>query len=386
LNHNCFSIKFEHYKSQQNWDLTVRIILFMLFGVGGILVALALGVVFFNDDETAEVAPQTQSIELRPNSQTDTTQAADENSSEQQASPAASDASSLLLQRDAEPALRIEIARVKPDGSAVVAGSAPPGATISVFEDTLLLGKTTGDANGEWVVVLEKRLGPGQHLISVAAELEGATTLLAETSIAIEIYADQTSKPLVALLPENQTEMPVLLQSPDDQQPDAGDDTQTAVAIARIGPRSLVWQGEDQITIAGHSRGGVRVSVSANGTYFGDALVLADGGWQVAGAVDKNRQNHRLEFILIDNAGQAVAHYLLPMRSRDLQKGLDGSQLVVVNKGDALWRIAYRSFGEGVRYIDIVRKNTSDINNPDMIYPNQIFSLPKNGSVNTGAN
>ena len=71
----------------------MRIILFMLFGVGGILVALALGVVFFNDDENAEVAPQTQSIELRPNSQTDATQAADENSSEQQASPAASDAS-----------------------------------------------------------------------------------------------------------------------------------------------------------------------------------------------------------------------------------------------------------------------------------------------------
>ena len=220
----------------------------------------------------------------------------------------------------------------------------------------------------------------------MAAELEDATTLFAETSIAIEIYADQTTKPLVALLPENQTEMPVLLQSPDDQLADAGDDTQTAVAIARIGPRSLVWQGEHQITIAGHSRGGVQVTVSANSTYFGDALVLADGGWQVTGAVDKNRQNHSLEFILIDNAGQAVAHYLLPMRLRDLKKGLDGSQLVVVNKGDALWRIAYRSFGEGVRYIDIVRKNTGDINNPDLIYPNQIFSLPKNGAVNTGTN
>jgi hypothetical protein len=55
----------------------VRIFLYMLFGVGGILVAFALGVVFFTDDETAEVAPQTQSIELQPNSQTDTTQAMD---------------------------------------------------------------------------------------------------------------------------------------------------------------------------------------------------------------------------------------------------------------------------------------------------------------------
>ena len=42
----------------------MRFILYMLFGVGGVLVALALGVVFFGDDETAKVAPQTQSIDL----------------------------------------------------------------------------------------------------------------------------------------------------------------------------------------------------------------------------------------------------------------------------------------------------------------------------------
>ena len=94
------------------------------------------------------------------------------------------------------------------------------------------------------------------------------------------------------------------------------------------------------------------------------------------------RVPHRLEFVLVDNAGQAVAQYLLPLRTRDLQKGLDGSQLVIVNKGDALWRIAYRSFGKGVRYIDIVRKNTGDIDNPDLIYPNQIFALPKSGATN----
>ena len=84
----------------------------------------------------------------------------------------------------------------------MVAGSAPPRAVISVFEDRILLGRTTADANGEWVVVLEKRLGPGQHLISVAAEREDGSSIMAETSIAIEIYADQSTKPLVALLPE----------------------------------------------------------------------------------------------------------------------------------------------------------------------------------------
>ena len=360
----------------------MRFILYMLFGVGGVLVALALGMVFFSDDETAEVAPQTQSIDVPAKPVDAPKSAAVDDTPAPQLDVVTSETPSVDMKNIAPPTLNIEIARVKPDGAAVVAGSAPPAAMISVFEDKLLLGKTTADSNGEWVVVLEKRLGPGQHLISVAAELEDGSSIMGETSIAIEIYADQSTKPLVALLPESQTDMPVLLQSPDDDPAEKTAEAASTSTVAHIGPRSLVWQDETKLSIGGQSRGGVRVTVSANGTFFGDALVLADGSWQVTGQVDKNRNTHRLEFVLVDNAGQAVARYMLPVRARDLQKGLDGSQLVIVNKGDALWRIAYRSFGKGVRYIDIVRKNTGDIDNPDLIYPNQIFALPKSGATN----
>ena len=364
----------------------MRFILYMLFGVGGVLVALALGMVFFSDDETAEVAPQTKSIDVPAKPHDARKSVAVEDTLAPQLDVVTSETPSVDMKNIAPPTLSIEIARVKPDGAAVVAGSAPPGAMISVFEDKLLLGKTTADLNGEWVVVLEKRLGPGQHLISVAAKLEDGSSIMGETSIAVEIYADQSTKPLVALLPESQTDMPVLLQSPDDDPAKKIVEAASTSTVAHIGPRSLVWQDETKLSIGGQSRGGVRVTVSANGTFFGDAMVLADGRWQVSGQltgqVDKNRNTHRLEFVLVDNAGQAVAQYMLPVRMRDLQKGLDGSQLVIVNKGDALWRIAYRSFGKGVRYIDIVRKNTGDIDNPDLIYPNQIFALPKSGATN----
>jgi nucleoid-associated protein YgaU len=360
----------------------VRFILYMLFIVGGVLVALALGVVFFGDDETAEVAPQTQSIDLSSKTTAELAKTDGNNSVAPQDGAVTPGLPFPDTRSNEELALRIEIARVKPDGAAVVAGSAPPGALISVFEDKILLGKTTADANGEWVVVLEKRLAVGQHLISVAAELEDDSSIMADISIAIDIYADQSAKPLVALLPENQSEMPVLLQSPDTGAEKSAADVTSIGASAQVGPRSLVWLGETKLSIGGQSRGGVRVIVSANGTFFSDALVLADGGWQVTGKLDKNRSAHNFEFVLVDNAGQVMARYLLPVRTHDLQKGLDGSQLVVVNKGDALWRIAYRSFGKGVRYVDIVRKNTSDIDNPDLIYPNQIFALPKPGAAN----
>ena len=65
-----------------------------------------------------------------------------------------------------------------------------------------------------------------------------------------------------------------------------------------------------------------------------------------------------------------------PFSQSQLSAGLDGSVMVVVHKGDALWRIAYRSYGQGVRYVDIVRRNADQINDPDLIYPNQIFAVP----------
>ena len=174
--------------------------------------------------------------------------------------------------------------------------------------------------------------------------------------------------------------MPILLQSPDDQRKDKKAAT-TAGSPPWIEPRSLVWQKDNLISIAGQSFGGARVTISANGFYFGEAMILADGSWKVTGTINQNQQDNALEFILVNNSGQAVSQYILPLRSRDLKKGLDGSKLVVVNEGDALWRIAYRSFGEGVRYVDIVRKNANDIDNPDLIFPNQIFALPKNIEV-----
>jgi nucleoid-associated protein YgaU len=360
----------------------VRFILYILFVVGGVLVALALGVVFFGDDETAEVAPQTQSIDLSSKTAAEPANTDGNNPDAAQDGVVTPGLPSLDTQSNAKRVLRIDVARVKPDGAAVVAGNAPPGALISVFEDKILLGKTAADANGEWVVVLEKRLAVGQHLISVAAELEDDRSIMAETSLAIEIYANQSAKPLVALLPENQSEMPMLLQSPDSDAQKSSTVPPPMGASAQVGPRSLVWLSDTKLSIGGQSRGGVRVIVSANGTFFSDALVLADGGWQVTGKLEKNHNIYRFEFVLVDNAGQAMARHLLPVRTHDLQKGLDGSQLVVVNKGDALWRIAYRSFGKGVRYIDIVRKNTGDIENPDLIYPNQIFALPKSDVSN----
>ena len=378
----------------------MRSILYILFAVGGVLVAIALSMVLLDDESEQQVQPQSPSIELsKP--------AADR----AETSDAGKDSGTSLRPTDATPTapLTIDLARVKPDGAAVFAGTAAPNAKIRIFEGDILLGETIANANGEWVIVLEKSLAAGQHLISVAMERSDGTTEMADRSLAVEIYQDTETKPLVALLPETATEVPVLIQSPDDvdkAKPAAtaseanvadaakADATmsETAAAasgkaeansqiaasqIAALAPSAIVWRDASRILISGTSRGGVRVAVNDAKGQFGETLVLADGAWQVAGSLDMDIAVNQLRFALFDDANQIIARYDLPVKARDLAKGQDGSPLVVVNKGDMLWRIAYHQLGEGVKYVDIVRRNQQDIADPDLIFPKQIFAVPQ---------
>ena len=382
----------------------MRSILYILFALGGVLVAIALSMVLLDDEGDQQVQPQSPSIEL--------------------SKPAADKAETLDANKDSRTSLQppnamptapltIDLARVKPDGAAVFAGTAAPNAKIRIFEGDILLGATIANANGEWVIVLEKSLAAGQHLISVAMERSDGTAKMADRSLAVEIYQDTETKPLVALLPETATEVPVLIQSPDDvdtaksaaaaseaivadaakadaAMPETTRATlvkpQAKSQIAALASSAIVWRDASRILISGTSRGGVRVTVNDVKGQFGEALVLADGAWQVAGSLDMDIAVNQLRFALFDDADQVIARYDLPVKARDLAKGQDGSPLVVVNKGDMLWRIAYQQLGEGVKYVDIVRRNKKDITDPDLIYPKQIFAVPQSSATASDKN
>lgn len=48
-----------------------------------------------------------------------------------------------------------------------------------------------------------------------------------------------------------------------------------------------------------------------------------------------------------------------------------------VERGDSLWRISRTIYGEGMRYTQIYDANTSQIRDPDLIYPGQVLVVPK---------
>lgn len=58
----------------------------------------------------------------------------------------------------------------------------------------------------------------------------------------------------------------------------------------------------------------------------------------------------------------------------DAQRFASGK--AIIRRGDNLWTIARRVYGEGIKYTTIYEANTGQIRDPDRIYPGQVFDLP----------
>lgn len=49
----------------------------------------------------------------------------------------------------------------------------------------------------------------------------------------------------------------------------------------------------------------------------------------------------------------------------------------IIRRGDNLWTIARRVYGEGIKFTTIYQANSGQIRDPDWIYPGQVFDLPE---------
>ena len=47
-----------------------------------------------------------------------------------------------------------------------------------------------------------------------------------------------------------------------------------------------------------------------------------------------------------------------------------------VKKGDCLWNIAKKYYGNGAQYTKIYNANKGKIKNPNLIYPGQVLTIP----------
>ena len=284
---------------------------------------------------------------------------------------------------DISPVFAITVARVNPDGSAVFAGVAEPGATIQLQNGDILIDETTADANGEWVSLPAEKLAPGSHLIMLTMRTKDGRIARADTSLVVEIADTLDEKPLVALVPQTDAAAPALLQSPDsDAVIEVANEEVQEILIPATDPavsiQSLAFLSETELQVRGQYAAGNKLRGRLADIELRDVSLSQAGNWTAVVDISSlGAEPQLLQIDLLDQNDKLVASTEMMLDRANLSAGLDGSDLVVVQRGDALWRIAYRSYGQGVRYVEIFRRNRDQISDPDLIYPNQIFVVPK---------
>lgn len=78
--------------------------------------------------------------------------------------------------------------------------------------------------------------------------------------------------------------------------------------------------------------------------------------------------------IQIENTRKAVTTE--PQRETNNSPAPQQNQTYTVVKGDCLWNIAKRFYGNGSLYTKIYDANRDKIKNPNLIYPNQVLTIP----------
>jgi nucleoid-associated protein YgaU len=71
------------------------------------------------------------------------------------------------------PTASFDVVRVNPQGSAVIAGRAAPNANVVAFDGDTAIGRATADRQGEWVILPNATLSPGQHTLRLGATAAG---------------------------------------------------------------------------------------------------------------------------------------------------------------------------------------------------------------------
>lgn len=293
------------------------------------------------------------------------------------AAPAAAPRDPALLAPPSEPP-SFDLVRIEPDGSAVIAGHAAPGSDITIFNGEKEVGQTKADGKGDWVLVPPQPLAPGNTNLSVSSKTPDGKEQKSEKIVVIVVPerpadAGRTStatqpekKPLAVLVPREGEGATRVLQEPEPG-PGVGSD------FLRL--QVIDYDEAGNLSLGGKGKSDALLRAYLDNALIGEATVPADGNWRLKPDRSVAPGTYRLRIDQIIG-GKVAQRIELPFSRSEAVAKLPGDKLVIVQPGNSLWRLARRSYGEGLLYSVIYEANRDQIRDIDLIYPGQVFAVP----------
>jgi nucleoid-associated protein YgaU len=344
------------------------------------------------------------------------------------AAPAATSASTATTPGTTTPAgppparPSFDIVRVEPQGGAVIAGRGAPDAQVSVLSDGAEIGHATADRQGAWALVLTTPLPGGPHELTLHERTASGQQLASQGSVLMSVPEPSPAAPLppLAVLTAPQQPPRVLQGPPGTAKP------------GQLGLGALDYDAHGDLQMSGTAAPNSTVRLYSDNRLIGEVHTDKEGRWTfVPGAVVGTTQatsqaappgtvvstasgttpvaspgagpgatagtgpgitpgvapgttpgiaiaegTHQLRLDQVGPNGKVTKRIELPFRRDLIPPGELAAGRVIVQPGNSLWRLAYRVYGQGVRYTVIYQANQAQIRNPNLIYPGQVFAVP----------
>ena len=273
-----------------------------------------------------------------------------------------------------------DVVKVGPSGTAVIAGRAEPGSKVTVRDGDKVIGEVTADRRGEWVLVPDQPIGPGDRLLSLetSGPRVGATVKSDET-VALSI---SPSKPggkeetaLAVVLPRDGNAAPRVLQRPDRSLP-SSEGAPSADKPLALSMDALEYDDRGRVVLSGRATPGASVQIYAGNQPLATATADAAGEWSATSTRVLGQGRIELRLDQLGKDARVVQRIVVPLAQAAAAE-LTPGQNYTVQPGNNLWQISRRAYGVGTRYLIIYSANLSQIRDPQRIYPGQVFRVPK---------
>lgn len=228
-------------------------------------------------------------------------------------------------------------------------------------------------------------------------------------SLRPEIATKDAGTPILEDFKEPVTEPTESLESPDRVVGVADSGNFDTIPAAIVTIETIETESDGAVYASGASNPSATVRIYFDEEFVGQTTTDAIGRWQLSSKLLLPKDSYTVRVDQVDTAtGQVLARRLVPFddsiqfqiaeavvtqsnteietvlntqtasgeASVQVEGVITQSEAVIVNKGDNLWSISRRLFGQGFRYTILYDANENQIGDPSEVFPGQVFVVP----------
>ena len=252
--------------------------------------------------------------------------------------------------------LTFDIVRLDKTGDVVIAGKTIPNIKVDILDGNEILASVFSDSNGDWVWISENPLPEGIKRFNLK-HFDGEH----------EFFSHQN---IIILREKNNYLSSKILKFSKSSSIEIINNNKKILGLSLDIAEYL---DEDSLMLTGRTKPNAKVKLFFSDNFIKDSTSDNRGVWKVELKNFEFTNNNLI--VTTEIEGQKIK-----LKTKIFEKKIDPNFIfekeVIVKNGNSLWRIARKTLGGGVYYSEIYKSNMKEIENPDLIFPGQVFNIP----------